>query len=66
MPIGIVAHDGPEIAEDIFTRLKAHDMTVVYSHLNITPDFLKKRKKQVQILLLQQEWMKEGLFHIII
>ena len=45
VPVGIVAHDGPEIAEDIIKELKAHDMTVVYRHLNITPDFAKKAEK---------------------
>ena len=54
VPVGIVAHDGPEIVEDIIKELKAHNMTVVYRHLNITPDFVKKPKKLVQILLLQQ------------
>ena len=62
----MVAHDGPEIAEDIIKDLKAHNVTVLYRHLNNTPDFAKKAEKAGQILLLQQEWMKEVLFQAII
>ena len=45
VPVGVVAHDGPEIAEDIIKELKAHGMTVVYRHLNLTPDFARKAEK---------------------
>ena len=45
VPVAMVAHDGPEIAEDIIKDLKAHNVTVLYRHLNNTPDFAKKAEK---------------------
>ena len=45
VPVAVVAHDGPEIAEDIIKELKAHGVTVVYRHLNFTPDFARKAEK---------------------
>ena len=42
----IVAHDGPEIVEDIITELKTHGVTVVYRHLNITPEIAQKSEKE--------------------
>ena len=45
MPVGIVAHDGPEPAEDIIKELKSHGVTVVYRQITITPDIAKKAEK---------------------
>ena len=45
VPVAVVAHDGPEIAEDIIKDLKAHGVTVVYRHLNCSPDFARKAVK---------------------
>ena len=45
VPVAVVAHDGPEIAEDIIKEVKAHGMTVVYRHLNLNPDFARKAEK---------------------
>jgi hypothetical protein len=41
VPVAVVAHDGPKIAEDIIKELKAHGVTVVYRHLNFNPDFAR-------------------------
>ena len=45
VPVAVVAHDAPEIAEDIIKELKSHEITVVYRHLNITPEIAKKAEK---------------------
>ena len=45
VPVAVVVHDGPEIAEDIIKELKSHEITVVYRHLNITPEIAKKAEK---------------------
>ena len=45
VPVGIVAHDGPEPAEDIIKELKSHGVTVVYRQITITPDIAKKAEK---------------------
>ena len=45
VPVAVVAHDGPEIAESIIKDLKAHGVTVVYRHLNLNPDFARKAEK---------------------
>jgi len=66
VPVVVVFHDAPDIAEDIIKELKSHDVTVVYRHLNLTPDLAKKAEKAGVDIMLQQEWMKEGLFQLII
>lgn len=38
VPVAIVAQDSPDIAEDIIKELKSHGVTVVYRHLNLTPE----------------------------
>ena len=43
--VAVVAHDGPVIAEYLISDLKAHGVTIVYRHLNITPDLAKKSEK---------------------
>ena len=40
--VAVVAHDGPEIAEDIIKELKAHGVAVVYRHLNFNPDLARQ------------------------
>ena len=45
VPVDIVAHDGPEPAEDIIKELKSHGVTVVYRQITITPDIAKKAEK---------------------
>ena len=45
VPVAVVAHDGPEIAESIIKDLKAHGVTVVYRHLNLNPEFARKAEK---------------------
>ena len=45
VPVVVVFHDAPDIAEDIIKELKSHDVTVVYRHLNLTPDLAKKAEK---------------------
>ena len=45
VPVAVVYHDSPEIAEDIIKDLKAHGVTVVYRHLNFTPDLARKAEK---------------------
>ena len=42
VPVVVVYHDSPDIAEDIIKDLKAHGVTVVYRHLNYTPDLARK------------------------
>ena len=38
VPVTILAHDEPEIVEDIIKELKAHDVTIVYRQIMITLD----------------------------
>ena len=45
VPVAVVVHDGQEIAEDIIKELKAHDVTVVYRQISITPDIARKAEK---------------------
>ena len=45
VPVAVVAQDSPDIAEDIIKELKAHGITVVYRHLNFTPDLARKAEK---------------------
>ena len=45
VPVAIVVHDGPEIAEDIIKELKAHNVTVVYRQITVTPEIAKKAEK---------------------
>ena len=45
VPVAIVAHDGPDIAEDIIKELKAHGVTVVYRQITVTPDIARKAEK---------------------
>ena len=35
VPVAVVVHDGPDIAEDIITEMKAHGVTVVFRHIRI-------------------------------
>ena len=45
VPVAVVAHDGPDAAEDIITELKAHGVTVVFRHISITPELARKAEK---------------------
>ena len=45
VPVAVVVHMGPDVAEDIITELKAHDMTVVFRLISITPDLSRKAEK---------------------
>ena len=45
VPVAVVAHDAPEIAEDIIKELKSHEITVVYRQISITPEIAKKAEK---------------------
>ena len=45
VPVAVVVHDGPEIAEDIIKELKSHEITVVYRQITITPEIAKKAEK---------------------
>ena len=45
VPVGVVVHDGPEVAEDIIKELKAHGVTVVYRQITVTPDNARKAEK---------------------
>ena len=45
VPVAIVVHDGQDIAEDLVKELKAHDVTVVYRQISITPDIARKAEK---------------------
>ena len=45
VPVAVVVHDGPEIAEDIIKELKSHEITVVYRQITITPENAKKAEK---------------------
>ena len=52
VPVAVVVHDGPEIAEDIIKELKAHDVTIVYRQITVTPDIaIKAEKAGVDILV---------------
>ena len=41
----MVYYDAPEIAEDTIKDLKAHNVTVLYRHLNMTPEIAQKAEK---------------------
>ena len=43
--VTVIHHDAPEIAEDLIKDLKVHGVTVVYRHLNYTPDLARKVEK---------------------
>jgi len=45
VPVAVVAQDSPDIAEDIIKELKAHGVTVVYRHLNFTPELARRAEK---------------------
>ena len=45
VPVAVVVHDGQEIAEDIIKELKAHNVTVVYRQISVTPDIARKAEK---------------------
>ena len=45
VPVAVVAHLGPDAAEDIITELKAHGVTVVFRHISISPDLARKAEK---------------------
>ena len=45
VPVAVIYHDVPEITEDLIKDLKAHGVTVVYRHLNYTPDLARKAEK---------------------
>ena len=65
VPVAVVAHDVPDIAEDIIKELKVHGVTVVYRHLNFNPDLARKAEKAGADIIVAR-WMKEGLFQLII
>ena len=43
VPVAIVVH--PDIEEDIIKELKAHNLTVAYRQITITPEIEKKAEK---------------------
>ena len=45
VPVAVVVHDGPDVAEDIITEMKAHGVTVVFRHISITPELARKAEK---------------------
>ena len=45
VPVAVVAHDDQNIAEDIIKELKAHNVTVVYRQITVTPDIARKAEK---------------------
>ena len=45
VPVAVVVYDSQDIAEDIIKELKAHDVTVVYRQISITPDIARKAEK---------------------
>ena len=45
VPVAVVVYDGQEIAEDTIKELKAHDVTIVYRQISITPDIARKAEK---------------------
>ena len=45
VPVAVVAQDSPDIAEDIIKELKSHGVTVVYRHLNFTPELARRAEK---------------------
>ena len=45
VPIAVVVYDGTDIPEDTIKDLKAHNVTVVYRQISITPDIAKKAEK---------------------
>ena len=45
VPVAMVYYDAPEIAEDTIKDLKAHNVTVLYRHLNMTPEIAQKAEK---------------------
>ena len=49
VPVAVVVHDDQNIAEDIIKELKAHNVTVVYRQISITPEIAQKAGKQEQI-----------------
>ena len=52
VPVAVVAHEGPEIAEDIVKELKVHGVTVVYRQVTVTPDnAIKAEKAGVDIIV---------------
>ncbi len=45
VPVAVVVHDDQNIAEDIIKELKAHNVTVVYRQITVTPDIARKAEK---------------------
>ena len=45
VPVAVVAQDSPDTAEDIIKELKSHGVTVVYRHLNFTPELARRAEK---------------------
>ena len=45
VPIAVVVYDGTDIPEDTIKDLKAHNVTVVYRQISISPDIAKKAEK---------------------
>ena len=45
VPVAVIVHDGPDIAEDTIKECKAHNIIVVYRQISITPDIARKAEK---------------------
>ena len=59
VPIAVVVYDGTDIPEDTIKDLKAHNVTVVYRQISITPDIAKKAEK-AGVDILVATGMDEG------
>ena len=45
VPVAVVVDFGPDAGVDIITEMKAHNVTVVFRHISITPDLARKAEK---------------------
>ena len=59
VPVAVLVYDGKDIPEDIIKDLKAHNVTVVYRPITITPDNAKKAE-QAGVDILVATGMDEG------
>ena len=66
VPVAVIYHDAPEIAEDLIKDLKTHGITVVYRHLNYTPDLARKAEKAGIDIIVATGMDEGGLFQVII
>ena len=66
VPVAVIYHDAPEIAEDLSKDSKAHGVTVVYRHLNYIPDLARKAEKTRVDIIVATGMDEGGLFQVII